>query len=91
MQLVLTPAEGKILIRHLTHQADHLDDELVHTDKRELQRALAQLDVERCTGDCQDARQDLKELKPSAVPEKIMVEARRNGPDENLGSIEARP
>jgi hypothetical protein len=42
MHLMLTPEESRLLIRNLTHRIEHLDSELVHTDKRELQRALAQ-------------------------------------------------
>lgn len=42
MQLTLTAEESRLLIRHLTQQIEHLDSELVHTDKRELQRALAE-------------------------------------------------
>ena len=41
MQLTLTPDESRLLIRHLTQEIEHLDAELIHTDKRELQRALA--------------------------------------------------
>ena len=41
MHLTLTPQESRLLIDHLTQQVGHLDEELVHTDKRELQRALA--------------------------------------------------
>jgi len=41
MQLTLTPEESSLLIRHLTQQIEHLDSELVHTDKRDLQRDLA--------------------------------------------------
>lgn len=42
MHLMLTPEESRLLIRNLTHRIEHLDSELVHTDKRELQRALAE-------------------------------------------------
>jgi hypothetical protein len=41
MQLTLSPEEANILIEQLTKRLEHIDDELVHTDKRELQRALA--------------------------------------------------
>ncbi len=41
MHLTLTRDEGRLLLRHLTQHIEHLDDELVHTDKRELQRSLA--------------------------------------------------
>jgi hypothetical protein len=41
MYLSLTPEETRLLIHHLTQQVDHMDTELIHTDKRELQRALA--------------------------------------------------
>jgi hypothetical protein len=41
MNLALTADEGRLLLRHLTQHIDHLDTELVHTDKRELQRSLA--------------------------------------------------
>jgi hypothetical protein len=41
MQLALTPEEVRLLLYHLTQQIDHIDSELVHTDKRELQRSLA--------------------------------------------------
>ena len=42
MHLTLSPEESRLLIRHLTQRIEHLDSELVHTDKRELQRALAE-------------------------------------------------
>ncbi len=41
MQLTLTPDETRLLLRHLAAQVDHLDAELIHTDKRDLQRSLA--------------------------------------------------
>jgi hypothetical protein len=41
MQLALTPEESSLLIRNLTQRIEHLDSELVHTDKRDLQRDLA--------------------------------------------------
>jgi len=41
MNLSLTSAETRLLLNHLTQRIDHLDGELIHTDKRELQRALA--------------------------------------------------
>jgi hypothetical protein len=41
MELTLTRDEGRLLLRHLTQHIEHLDDDLVHTDKRELQRSLA--------------------------------------------------
>jgi hypothetical protein len=41
MQLTLTTEESQQLIRHLARRLDELDSELVHTDKREMQRALA--------------------------------------------------
>ena len=41
MHVTLTRDEGRLLLRHLTQHIQHLDDELVHTDKRELQRSLA--------------------------------------------------
>jgi hypothetical protein len=40
-QLTLTPEESALLIHHLTQRIEHLDAELVHTDRRDLQRALA--------------------------------------------------
>jgi hypothetical protein len=39
--LTLTPEEARLLLRHLTQRLEHLDAELVRTDKRELQHALA--------------------------------------------------
>jgi hypothetical protein len=41
MYLSLTTEETRLLIHHLTQQVDHMDNELIHTDKRELQRSLA--------------------------------------------------
>ncbi len=41
MTITLTPEEMKFLVHHLRERIAHLDDELVHTDKRELQRDLA--------------------------------------------------
>jgi hypothetical protein len=41
MQLTMTSDEMRLLLRHLTARIEHLDGELVHTDKRELQRSLA--------------------------------------------------
>jgi hypothetical protein len=41
MHLTLTPEETRLLLHHLTQRIEHMDAELVHTDKRELQRSLA--------------------------------------------------
>jgi hypothetical protein len=41
MHLTLTVDETRLLVTHLTQRIQHLEDELVHTDKRELQRSLA--------------------------------------------------
>ena len=41
MQLSLTPEETRLLLRHLAQRIEHMDAELVHTDKRALQRSLA--------------------------------------------------
>ncbi|HEY8090335.1 MAG TPA: hypothetical protein VIF09_20880 [Polyangiaceae bacterium] len=41
MQLTLTTDETRLLIQHLVRRIDEMDAELVHTDKRELQRGLA--------------------------------------------------
>jgi hypothetical protein len=41
MQLALTTDEARLLLGHLTQHIAHMDSELVHTDKRELQRDLA--------------------------------------------------
>jgi hypothetical protein len=41
MEITLTPDEMRLLVRHLSQWIDHLDTDLVHTDKRELQRSLA--------------------------------------------------
>lgn len=42
MNLDLTPSEARFLLEHLTRHLAHVDDELIHTDKRQMQRALAQ-------------------------------------------------
>ena len=42
MLLKLTTAEAELLLYHLTKRIEHIDTELVHTDKRELQRSLAE-------------------------------------------------
>ena len=41
MQLTLAPEETRLLLHHLTQRIEHMDAELVHTDKRELQHSLA--------------------------------------------------
>ena len=41
MQVNLTPIEARLLLRHLEQHLKHLDTELVHTDKHELQHSLA--------------------------------------------------
>jgi hypothetical protein len=41
MQLDLTDEEARLLALHLTKHIKHVDDELVHTDKRSMQRELA--------------------------------------------------
>ena len=40
MQLTLETEEARLLVRYLGQQLEHMDDELIHTDKRELQREL---------------------------------------------------
>lgn len=42
MHLQLSAAEAKLLATHLGRHVEHLDRELVRTDKRDLQHALAQ-------------------------------------------------
>lgn len=41
MHLTLTPEETKVLLHHLAARIEYMDAELVHTDKHDLQRALA--------------------------------------------------
>ena len=41
MHLTLTPEETRLLVSHLTQRIEHMDAELVHTDRRDLQRSLA--------------------------------------------------
>jgi hypothetical protein len=41
MQFNLAPDEARLLLRHLSRCIEHLDTELVRTDKYELQHALA--------------------------------------------------
>src|SRR5258708_4487367 len=41
MNFPLTNDEARFLVRHLTHWTEHLDSDLVHTDRRDLQRSLA--------------------------------------------------
>ena len=41
MQITLSSEESHLLLRHLSQHIEQLDNELVHTDKRELQRALS--------------------------------------------------
>jgi hypothetical protein len=41
MHLTLAPEENRLLIHHLVKRIEHMENELVHTDKRELQRSLA--------------------------------------------------
>jgi hypothetical protein len=45
MQLMLTTEETRLLTHHLTQRLEHMETELLHTDKRELQRAIAR-DIE---------------------------------------------
>jgi hypothetical protein len=40
MHLDLTEAEARLLAHHLTMHIKHVDDELVRTDKRQMQRDL---------------------------------------------------
>jgi hypothetical protein len=49
MHLTLTREEGRLLLRHLTQHIEHLDADLVHTDRRELQHALA-LEIDQLRG-----------------------------------------
>lgn len=49
MQITLTDEEARLLALHLTKHIKHVDDELVHTDKRSMQRELA-LDERRLLG-----------------------------------------
>lgn len=49
MQLDLSLEEARFLRDHLARHIAELDAELVHTDKRELQRALA-IDVDHLKG-----------------------------------------
>jgi hypothetical protein len=46
MNLEMTESESQLLLEHLGHQIAHLDNELIHTDQRELQRQLA-ADIEQ--------------------------------------------
>ena len=41
LNLELTAAEAQLLVTHLGRQIEHLDRDLVRTDKHELQHALA--------------------------------------------------
>jgi hypothetical protein len=41
MRIDLTPGDAKVLQQLLTEQLNKLETELVHTDKRELQREIA--------------------------------------------------
>jgi hypothetical protein len=41
MNFPLTNDEARFLVRHLTQWTEHLDADLVHTDRRDLQRSLA--------------------------------------------------
>ena len=42
MLIKLTTEETELLLQHLAKRAEQMDSELVHTDKRELQRSLAE-------------------------------------------------
>jgi hypothetical protein len=42
MQLTLTSQETRLLLHHLTDRIEHLETELIHTDKHELQHSLTQ-------------------------------------------------
>ncbi len=42
ISLELSPEEARLLLEHLANHMKHLDAELVRTDKRELQHAIAQ-------------------------------------------------
>jgi hypothetical protein len=41
MTIELTPDEARLLVDHLKIYLDHLDKEVAHTDRYELQHALA--------------------------------------------------
>jgi 5-bromo-4-chloroindolyl phosphate hydrolysis protein len=41
MQLTLTAEETRLLLDNLGKRIEHMDAELIHTDKHELQHALA--------------------------------------------------
>ncbi len=65
MNFVLSPDEGRLLLRHLTQWIEHLDADLVHTDKRELQRSLArELDSVRALTD--RLRSAVEQSEPTA-------------------------
>ena len=42
MQLDLSPEEAAFLTQHLNRHIEAMDAELIHTDKRQLQRELAE-------------------------------------------------
>ncbi len=63
MQLSLSRDEGRLLVRHLDQHIEQLDASLVHTDKRELQRALAsELNALRTVTDRIRMRLDREEM-----------------------------
>ncbi len=41
MNIDLSPQEARLLDQHLVRHIEQVDKELVHTDKREMQKALA--------------------------------------------------
>lgn len=49
IHLELTDAEARLLIMHLVRYLEHLDQELVRTDKHDLQHRLA-LEIEELQG-----------------------------------------
>jgi hypothetical protein len=46
MNLELTPQQASLLAVHLKKHIDRVDNELIHTDKRQMQRDLAKDEAE---------------------------------------------
>jgi hypothetical protein len=66
MHIDLSPIEARLLLRHLEQHIQHLDTELVHTDKHQLQHSLA-LEIEALRAICEKFRADPQQMLPDLV------------------------
>ena len=70
MQVNLTPIEAGLLLRHLEQHLQHIDTELVHTDKHELQHSLArEIDALRVL--CERLRSEFRSDPQETLPDLV--------------------